>query len=66
MAILLENASIVTLDAARPVLAGRQILVHEGAIAAVGRRIDAPSGSPSASTARRGSSCRAWSTPTPT
>ncbi len=41
MAILLENASIVTLDAARPVLEGRQILVHEGAIAAVGRRIDA-------------------------
>lgn len=40
MAILLENASIVTLDAARPVLDGRQILIHEGAIARVARRVD--------------------------
>jgi cytosine/adenosine deaminase-related metal-dependent hydrolase len=40
MAILLENASVVTLNAAKPVLEAQQILIHNGAIAQVGRKID--------------------------
>lgn len=41
MAVLLENASLVTLNASKPVLEGQQILIHQGSIAQVGRRIDA-------------------------
>ena len=41
MAILLENASVVTLNTSKPVLEGQQILIHEGAIARMGKRIDA-------------------------
>ena len=39
MAILLENASVVTLNASKPVLEAQQILIHEGTIAQVGRKI---------------------------
>jgi cytosine/adenosine deaminase-related metal-dependent hydrolase len=39
MAILLENASVVTLNTSKPVLHGQQILIHEGSIAEMGRRI---------------------------
>ncbi len=39
MAILLENASVVTLNTSKPVLEGQQILIHEGAIVEMGRRI---------------------------
>ena len=39
MAILLKNATLVTLNASKPVLEGQQILVHEGKIAQVGRQI---------------------------
>src|SRR6185503_15548042 len=39
MAILLENASVVTLNTSKPVLEGQQILIHEGAIFEMGRRI---------------------------
>jgi 5-methylthioadenosine/S-adenosylhomocysteine deaminase len=39
MAILLENASVVTLSASKPVLEGQQILIHEGVIVEMGRRI---------------------------
>ena len=41
MAILLENASVVTLNSSKPVLEGQQILIDEGAIAQMGKRIDA-------------------------
>ena len=37
MAILLENASVVTLNSSKPVLEGQQILIHEGAIARDGK-----------------------------
>ena len=40
MAILLENASVVTLNSSKPVLEGQQILIHEGAIAQMGKHID--------------------------
>ncbi|HEV8725088.1 MAG TPA: amidohydrolase [Candidatus Binatia bacterium] len=39
MAILLENASLVTLNASKPILEAQQILIHEGTIAQVGRKI---------------------------
>src|SRR5437867_6415684 len=39
MAILLENATLVTLDVARPVLKGQQLLVDQGVIAGMGRNI---------------------------
>ena len=39
MAILLENASVVTLNAAKPVLEAQQLLIHEGTIARLGRKI---------------------------
>ena len=39
MAILLENASVVTLNTSKPVLEGQQILIHKGAIFEMGRRI---------------------------
>lgn len=39
MAILLENASVVTLNTSKPVLEGQQILIHEGVIVEMGRRI---------------------------
>ena len=39
MAILLENASVVTLNTSKPVLEGQQILIHKGAIVEMGRRI---------------------------
>jgi cytosine/adenosine deaminase-related metal-dependent hydrolase len=39
MAILLENASVVTLNTSKPVLEGQQILIHEGVIIEMGRRI---------------------------
>ena len=39
MAILLENASVVTLNTSKPVLEGQQILIHKGTIAEMGRRI---------------------------
>lgn len=39
MAILLENASVVTLNASKPVLEGQQILIHEGAIDQIGRKV---------------------------
>jgi 5-methylthioadenosine/S-adenosylhomocysteine deaminase len=41
MAILLENASVLTLNSSKPVLEGQQILIHEGTIAQMGKRIDA-------------------------
>ena len=41
MAILLKNATLVTLNASKPVLEGQQVLIHEGAIAQVGRRVQA-------------------------
>ena len=40
MAILLENATIVTLNRSKPVLDAQQILIHEGAVAQVGRKIN--------------------------
>jgi 5-methylthioadenosine/S-adenosylhomocysteine deaminase len=39
MVILLENASVVTLNTSKPVLEGQQILIHKGAIAEMGGRI---------------------------
>src|SRR5499433_1935770 len=39
MAILLENASVVTLNASKPVLEAQQILIHDGTIARLGRKI---------------------------
>src|SRR5438552_6206061 len=39
MAILLENASVVTLNASKPVLEAQQILIHDGTIAQMGRKI---------------------------
>lgn len=39
MAILLENASVVTLNSSKPVLEGQQILIDEGAIAQMGKKI---------------------------
>src|SRR5687767_6253422 len=42
MAILLENASVVTLNPSKPVLEGQQILIHNGVIAQVGRNIHHP------------------------
>ena len=39
MAILLENASVVTLNTSKPVLEGQQILIHNGAIFEMGGRI---------------------------
>jgi cytosine/adenosine deaminase-related metal-dependent hydrolase len=41
MAILLENASVVTLNGSKPVLDGQQILIDQGAIARLGKKIDA-------------------------
>jgi len=41
MAILLENASVVALNASKPVLEAQQILIHDGAIAQVGRKLHA-------------------------
>src|SRR5499433_1976057 len=40
MAILIENATVVTLSDSKPVLEGQEILIHEGAIAQVGRKIN--------------------------
>lgn len=39
MALLLENATLVTLDPQRPVLGGQQLLVDRGVIAGMGSRI---------------------------
>jgi cytosine/adenosine deaminase-related metal-dependent hydrolase len=39
MAIVLENASVVTLNASKPVLDGQHILIHDGLIVEMGRRI---------------------------
>ena len=39
MAILLENATLVTLDPQRPVLEGQHLLVDRGVIAGVGKQI---------------------------
>lgn len=39
MAILLENASVVTLNTSKPVLEGQQILIHKGVIFEIGGRI---------------------------
>jgi cytosine/adenosine deaminase-related metal-dependent hydrolase len=39
MAILLENASVVTLKASKPVLKGQEILIHNGTIVDMGRRV---------------------------
>ena len=39
MAILLENATVVTLNPSKPVLEAQQILLHDGAIDQLGRRI---------------------------
>jgi 5-methylthioadenosine/S-adenosylhomocysteine deaminase len=39
MAILLENASVVTLNSSKPVLEGQQILIQEGTIGQIGRKI---------------------------
>jgi cytosine/adenosine deaminase-related metal-dependent hydrolase len=39
MAILLENATVVTLNSSQPVLEARQILIDDGTIAQVGRKI---------------------------
>jgi hypothetical protein len=39
MAILLGNATVVTLNASKPVLEGQQIPIHEGTIADLGRKI---------------------------
>ena len=39
MAILLENASVVTLNTSKPVLEGQQILIQDGAIGQMGRKI---------------------------
>jgi 5-methylthioadenosine/S-adenosylhomocysteine deaminase len=41
MAILLENATLVTLNASKPVLEAQQILIHDGSIAQVGKKIHA-------------------------
>ncbi|MGH7773195.1 MAG: amidohydrolase family protein [Candidatus Binatia bacterium] len=40
MAILLENALLVTLEKQRPLLRGQQLVVDQGAIAAIGARVD--------------------------
>jgi 5-methylthioadenosine/S-adenosylhomocysteine deaminase len=45
MSILLENAAVVTLNASKPVLEGQQILIHDGSIAQVGKKIN-PRGLP--------------------
>jgi len=39
MAILLENATLVTLNASKPVLEAQQVLIHEGTIAQLGRKV---------------------------
>jgi 5-methylthioadenosine/S-adenosylhomocysteine deaminase len=39
MAILLENASVVTLNSSKAVLEGQQILIQEGTIGQIGRKI---------------------------
>jgi len=39
MAILLENALVVTLERREPVLEGQQILVQDGVIAEIGNRV---------------------------
>jgi 5-methylthioadenosine/S-adenosylhomocysteine deaminase len=39
MTILLENASVVTLNRSKPVVEGQQILIHEGLIAQMERKI---------------------------
>jgi cytosine/adenosine deaminase-related metal-dependent hydrolase len=39
MAILLENATVVTLNSSRPVLEAQQILIHDGAIDQLGKQI---------------------------
>lgn len=39
MAILLKNATLVTLNALKPVLEGQQILIHDGTIAQLGRKV---------------------------
>src|SRR6266568_7530241 len=39
MAILCENASVVTLDPRRPVLQDQQILIDQGIIAEIGKRV---------------------------
>jgi 5-methylthioadenosine/S-adenosylhomocysteine deaminase len=39
MAILLENATVVTLNTSKPVLEAQQIFIHEGAIAQLERKI---------------------------
>src|SRR5215475_14505728 len=41
MAILLESASVVTLNASKPVLVAQRILIHDGTIARLGRQIHA-------------------------
>jgi cytosine/adenosine deaminase-related metal-dependent hydrolase len=41
MAILLENATIVTLNRTKPVVVGQQILIHDGKIHRIGPRVDA-------------------------
>jgi len=38
MATLLENASVVTLNASKPVIEAQQILIHDGSIAQLGRK----------------------------
>jgi 5-methylthioadenosine/S-adenosylhomocysteine deaminase len=38
MAILLENASVVTLNTSKPVLEGQRILIHKGVIVEMGRQ----------------------------
>jgi 5-methylthioadenosine/S-adenosylhomocysteine deaminase len=39
VAILLENASVVTLNTSKPVLEGQQIIVQDGAIGQMGRKV---------------------------
>ena len=39
MVILLENASVVTLNTSKPVLEGQRILIHKGVIVEMGRQI---------------------------
>lgn len=40
MAILLENATVVTLNRSKPVLEAQQLLIHDGVIAQMGNKID--------------------------
>src|SRR5919108_1933038 len=39
MTILFENATVVTLNSSKPVLEAQQILIHDGAIAQMGRKV---------------------------